>query len=511
MKYYRLSLEDREEGESGSITNQRRLVEGYLQGHRDLSAMESRELSDDGYTGANFNRPGIRQFFRLLGEGRVGCLVVKDFSRFTRDYIELGDYVEQVFPFMGVRFISVNDGYDSEKADAGSDWQVAWKGLMNSLYSRDISLKVKAAKRQMIKEGRICSGSYPFGYRKTGKSQGPHCQALFQVDEDAAKIVRLIFRLALEGKKNKEIARMLNQTGYPTPAMYKRQKGGFGYGLKEGEDALWDAPKVLAILRDERYAGTLIAGRYQGVGEGGAKTKKAPELMWVRKEKGMPELISREDFERVQAMRPVSVRGQYQKGRSPLYRKAKCGYCKKYLYRKVSGGGDSQASLFCQRPRLLPGAPCFGGYVKETAILDVLSAIISTSRKLAGEDERKFPAMGVGKAARHGHKGKAREDSLEKEMLAWDYKEYKEGKLTWEGLQERKLKRKEAREDKGQGRGGGQERDEGGEEGIPGIRPGQGFGAQGDKGLVRGLVEVVWVYSQNRIRVGLCYCEGFYP
>ena len=204
VKYYRLSLEDPGSEESNSIVNQRRLVEDYVTERGDLWEMPGLELVDDGYTGTNFNRPGIKRFFTLLRADKVACLVVKDFSRFTRDYIELGNYAEQIFPFMGVRFVSVNDGYDSAVFREDSGLEVPFKGILNELYSRDISMKVKAAKGQLMKEGKLCSGSYPFGYRKEGAERCRQDETPYFVDEEAAEVVRAIFRMALEGKKNIE-------------------------------------------------------------------------------------------------------------------------------------------------------------------------------------------------------------------------------------------------------------------------------------------------------------------
>ena len=156
-------------------------------------------------------------------------------------------------------------------------------------------MKVKAAKRQMIKEGRLCSGSYPFGYRKTEKEKNS-CEMPYEIDEEAAEVVRLIFKLALEGKKNIEIARELNKRGCLTPGMFKRKNGNFGYGLKDGETSIWDSAKVLTVLRDERYTGTLIVGRYQGMGVGSGRVEQLPEDMWFRKENGMPAIIPRDIF-----------------------------------------------------------------------------------------------------------------------------------------------------------------------------------------------------------------------
>lgn len=391
IRYYRLSLEDLDAEESNSIVNQRELIKDYIEKRDDLNQMDTLELYDDGYTGTNFNRPGIKKFFELLKKNRIGCLIVKDFSRFTRDYIELGSYVEQIFPFMEIRFISINDHYDSETCGNNGGLEVPFKGILNDLYSKDISLKVKAAKRQMIKEGRLCSGSYPFGYRKIRSEDRNRCP--YEVDERAAETVRFIFEQALAGKKNIEIARALNEKGCLTPGMRKRKNGDAGYGLKEGEMSIWDSTKVLNILRDERYIGTLIVGRYQGMGIGSGKVEQLPEDKWVRRENGMPALVSKEKFEQVQAMRPVKRRGEYTKEHHILYRKVRCGCCGRFLYYKPSDSGAEYHSFFCKQPRLRSDSQCFRGHIKEQDILDMLLQVIKTQVEL--EKEIKKSAEGV--------------------------------------------------------------------------------------------------------------------
>ncbi len=435
VKYYRLSMEDEADGESNSIRNQRKLIEDYVEEREDLRELTSLELSDDGYTGTNFNRPGIKRFLDLLKKNQVACLVVKDFSRFTRDYIELGNYAEQIFPFMDVRFISVNDRYDSSFQSSHDGLEIPFKGILNDLYSKDISTKVKAAKRQMIKNGKLCSGSYPFGYRKRERGEIERDGIPYGIDEEAAKVVRLIFHLALQGKKNIEIARVLNEQGCLTPGMAKRKNGSFGYGLKEGERSVWDSTKVLNILRDERYAGTLIIGRYQGKGVGRGKVEEAPEHMWFRKEMGMPAIILREDFERVQSLRPRGKRGTYKKEHHILYRKVRCANCGHFLYYKPSEYGAQYHSFFCKQPHLSPDSKCFRGHIKEWEILEALLNMIRVQVRLAETIKAESKRKGKGEERRQAGKRLERlerEIERKKGLKAQCYSEYKHGELTKE-------------------------------------------------------------------------------
>ncbi len=160
--YYRLSKEDGDKVESDSIVNQKALVREFLKTHPDIQIYD--EKVDDGYTGVNFQRPGVQRLLKEVREKRVACIVVKDLSRFGRNYIEVGDYIEQIFPFLGVRFISVFDHYDSFRNPAGIE--IGFKSLIHDLYSRDLSRKVKSVKHLYQEQGRYSGGDVPYGYRK---------------------------------------------------------------------------------------------------------------------------------------------------------------------------------------------------------------------------------------------------------------------------------------------------------------------------------------------------------
>ncbi len=460
------------------------------------------------YLTSPFNRPGMQRFLDLLKKNQVACLVVKDFSRFTRDYIELGNYAEQVFPFMDVRFISVNDRYDSRFQGSHDGLEIPFKGILNDFYSKDISMKVKAAKRQMIKSGKLCSGSYPFGYRKRDQGEIDRDGIPYRIDEEAAKVVRLIFCLALQGKKNIEIARVLNEQGCLTPGMAKRKNGSFGYGLKEGESSVWDSAKVLSILRDERYAGTLIIGRYQGKGVGSKKVEEAPEHMWFCREMGMPAIILREDFEQVQRLRPRGRRGAYKKEHHMLYRKVRCANCGHFLYYKPSQYGAGYHSFFCKQPHLRPDSECFRGYIKEREILAALSNVFRVQVRLdeSIEEESKRGKKEERRQAKRRMERLEKEIERKKDAQARCYSGYKYGEFTreeflrrkdcirdeiWARRREIEMTREAVEDGKGDGgafveRGGGDQDD-----------------VQLDRDMVERFVEVIWVYDVGRVKVEL--------
>ena len=182
--YYRLSLEDGSDGESNSIINQRKLVKDYISHIPELAELPFQEFYDDGYSGSSMERPGIQQVLELARNEQVQCIVVKDFSRFSRDYIEMGTYLEQIFPFLGIRFISVSDHYDSKDYKGkSSDIEVQFKGLIADFYVKDQSVKVKSAVSTKRSNGEYCCGSAPYGYRINPENK----KELLIVEEEAAE------------------------------------------------------------------------------------------------------------------------------------------------------------------------------------------------------------------------------------------------------------------------------------------------------------------------------------
>lgn len=183
--------------------------------------------------------------------------MVKDLSRLGRNYVEVGNLLEQVFPFLGVRVVSVNDGYDSAMLDGQTGGiDVAFKNLVYSLYSRDLSHKVKSAVETRMKRGEYIGPYGFFGYRKD-----PEDIHRLVVDEEAAVIVRRIFRMVGEGMRRNEIVKILNEEGVPTPAVYKQRKGCTRDWFPEGKKGGWNTSMVAKIIRDERYAGHMVSGK----------------------------------------------------------------------------------------------------------------------------------------------------------------------------------------------------------------------------------------------------------
>lgn len=254
--YLRLSRDDGDKEESNSITGQRELLRDFIRTRPELREYAVR--IDDGFTGSNFERPSFKKMLEDVKAGRTNCIIVKDLSRFGRNYLDAGEYIEKIFPFLGVRFIAVNDNYDSLGGKNASDELIIpFKNLINEAYCRDISVKVRTQLEVKRKSGQYIGAFAVYGYLKdeTDKNR-------LVADEYAADVVRDIFKWKLEGMSPQDIAARLNHSGVLSPMEYKRSLGmRFATSFKANPQAAWSANAVLRILKNPVYTGVLIQGR----------------------------------------------------------------------------------------------------------------------------------------------------------------------------------------------------------------------------------------------------------
>lgn len=299
--YLRVSDEDKEmekaaKRESNSIANQRNLLKGFLRGMPEAGKADILEFCDDGCSGKNFDRPSARALLKKAEQGEIHCIVVKDFSRFGRDYLAVGNYIFRIFPFWGVRFISVNDGFDSAVRREADSLTISFKTLLNDFYSQDLSRKVRSAQDFRAERGDFLSSFAPFGYRRDEN----HKNSLIP-DEAAAEIVRRIFYMAVEGNSTAEIARRLNGEGILTPMLYKKAAGCTrkAWG-RSGDVNFWTPQGVLKILRDERYTGKNIYGKRRQIQVGGSRARAVEREKWIVAENTHEGLVTGEEFDRAQ-------------------------------------------------------------------------------------------------------------------------------------------------------------------------------------------------------------------
>ncbi|MCD7804461.1 MAG: recombinase family protein [Oscillospiraceae bacterium] len=323
--YIRLSRLDDDLDEykhvSNSVENQRRFLNEYLEEFPDLRTEDVDEFIDGGYSGTNFQRPAFQRMLALIKKRGITTVIVKDFSRFGRNYVECADYLEKLFPFLGTRFISVADNYDSGRQNEDRQIEVAMKNIVNSYYSQDLSQKVTATFNMKREHGEVFF-NVPFGYVKDEKHKGK-----VLVDEEAAKIVRRIFSLACDGKTGNAIARVLNSENVPTVAAYNKahEVRGKTKSPEKSEYAAWTGTKVRNILLNEFYTGTYISQRRKQVIAGMKKTVEVKDP--VKIPDNHLAIVDTVTFEKAQEIFR-SRQSKYAVGRRyPLKSKVFCGNC----------------------------------------------------------------------------------------------------------------------------------------------------------------------------------------
>ena len=281
--YLRLSYSADRSVESDSIANQKKLIEDFVAAHPDIELVSERV--DDGYSGVLFDRPAFQEMMNDIVSGKINCVIVKDLSRLGREYIETGRYLRQIFPAYGVRFISVNDNYDT--------------------YSRDISVKTRSALLTKRQNGDYVGSCPIYGYRKD-----PENKNHLIIDEYPARVVRDIYRRRIDGASAKHIAEELNRLGVLSPMAYKESRGlphPTG-GFADVPDAKWSARAVIRILQEETYTGVLLQGRQETHNHKLKNIIHKPAEEWVRIENAHEPIIQKRDFDLVQKISSLDTR-----------------------------------------------------------------------------------------------------------------------------------------------------------------------------------------------------------
>lgn len=375
--YMRASQEDINSGESATIQNQRDLLYYYIQNNHDFSGCNIMEFQDDGWSGTTFDRPGVQKLLKLAGKD-IHCIIVKDFSRFGRNLIEVGNYLDQIFPFLGVRFIAVNESYDSNAMvgrTVGLD--VSLKAMVYEMYSRDLSVKISSVKQAKMRQGQFLGNIAFYGYHKS-----LHKKNKLVIDEDAATIVKQIFSLALDGKKPSEIAVILNEQVILPPSMYLRLK----YPeiaekfLPSSKCDIWTADIVKRIIQDERYTGCLIAHKRIRVDISTKRTKCVQKDQWIKSENTHEAIISKDIYTKAQAVLESRKSGKQMKCPSELFRGIlRCGHCRRVL-RKMPGGNAPY--FICISGKYAPSLPCANVSIEKAQLEQIVLNSIKAQVRL---------------------------------------------------------------------------------------------------------------------------------
>lgn len=377
-KYIRLSLADQDlmkkenKSESESISHQKALIQNFINGNSELNGSEQYEFFDDGYSGTNFQRPSFERLLEKIKKGEINCVIVKDFSRFGRDYIELGDYLERIFPFMGVRFISINDHYDSAdyKGTTGG-LDVVMKNIVYDYYSKDLSVKVKTAKYQKMKQRKYLGGHVPYGLMKDPKDKHK-----LIIDPEAAAVIREIFDMAIAGQRLVDMARVLNERGVETPGQYYRRKHPGTKKFADTSDMIcWNHNNIRNILQQEMYYGAIVGHKRQGLGVGCKHTATVPKEEQFIVEGKHEGIVTKEEFLRAQEIFCKQRKTKKVIPKTyPLYRKVKCGTCGRAMtYKTYSLRGENYKYFGCPYAKEQVGN---GGCCKRYVTEDNLNAIV---------------------------------------------------------------------------------------------------------------------------------------
>ena len=343
-KYLRLSIEDGDKAESESIVNQSILIDNYMKTTTDITIVET--FKDDGFSGTDFNRPGFQAMIKAIENKEINCIIVKDLSRFGREHIDVDRYIQKVFPQLGVRFIAINDSYDSETANITDTHLVLpVKSFVNDTYCRQNSQKVRShlsAKRNI---GEYVGNYVSYGYKKCDEDK-----SRIEIDPVAAKHVRDIFTWKMEGMSNQMIADKLNELGVLAPADYKRATGvNFKSSFQTHLTSRWSAVAIIRILKNPIYYGVLQQGKSQRINYKVKVQRVLPMEEWVIIENHHEGIVTKEEFETVQMLLAKDTRVAPGENRLYLFGGLLvCGDCGSNLIRRTNSyKGEKTVFYIC--------------------------------------------------------------------------------------------------------------------------------------------------------------------
>lgn len=384
--YVRLSNDDERSGESASIENQKLLLQRYV-AERGWNQIDV--YCDDGYSGTNFDRPGVQRMIEDAKKKRINVILVKDLSRFGRNYIEIGQYTDYLFPSIGCRFIALNNGIDTLN-QGGSNEVMGFLNLFNEFYSRDTSKKVKAVKKACAESGKFLGTYAPYGYRKS-----PDNKHHLLIDEDYAPIVRRIFNLRCQGKGFRAIAVILNAEGIEPPGdLYYQRKG--VQDPRRHVNHKWADATVKGIIRNEVYIGNMVQGKTGTMSYKSRKLVAKPEDEWIRAENTHEPIISKEVWKIVTELDAKKVKKRpTSKGNSSMFAGivycADCGFKMRYHTengKRKDGSEYSYTSFICGNYARSGKTACSTHTISENVLTSIVAADIRETARYVAYDEQ---------------------------------------------------------------------------------------------------------------------------
>lgn len=370
--------------ESNSIGNQRELIKAFIHEQQDIELYDI--YVDDGFSGSNFNRPEFKRMISDIEAGKVNCVIVKDLSRFGRDYIESGRYIQKIFPALSVRFIALTDHYDSFRADVSESGIVLpVKNFINDSYCRDISTKVKSQFEVKRKNGECIAPFAPYGYKKAENDKNR-----LVPDDYAADIVRKIFAWKIEGMAVSAIAEKLNGLGVLSPKEYKKStgnyKGGFSGAVKSG----WSSSTVKRILTNETYLGHMVQGKREKINYKLKKSVDKPRDEWIKVENTHEAVISEDQFHIVQNLLKVDGRVSPVTEKNGLFTGILfCGDCGEQMIRRTNRYKDTcKVHYICSTKNR--GDGCSRHSIEEEKLKEIVAEMIRHYANCFLEEKQMF-------------------------------------------------------------------------------------------------------------------------
>ena len=368
--YVRLSKEDTDKDISDSVVNQMDLINDFLKSRPDLEP--AGEFVDDGYSGVDFQRPAFLRLLREIEAGNVDCIVVKDLSRFGRNYIEAGRYLEQQFPDKNIRFISINDGYDSIAQSQSDILMIPFRNLINDASSRDASIRIRSHLQTKRLKGEFVSSFAAYGYCKDTSDRHR-----LVIDEYAAAIVRDIFAWKLEGLSQQRIADRLNDKGVLSPMDYKQYCGiNYKSGFQVNSKSSWTAVTIGRILKNEIYTGVLAQGKKSTPNHKVKRLIEKPESEWVRIEDSHDPIIGDDIFTAVNSVLKQDIRVAPHMETAYLFSGLLfCSDCRRNLVRNgVKQNGREYAYYICVSNK--NDKSCASHRISDTKLEDVVLLVL---------------------------------------------------------------------------------------------------------------------------------------
>ncbi len=378
--YMRLSVsdDDFEQDESNSIKAQRDLIHQYINENEEFKDYEIEEFCDDGYSGTNFERPGVKRMLELAESGIINVIIVKDFSRFGRNSIEVGHYIEEIFPYTGLRFIAINDCYDSNNyvGDTGG-FEISIKNLISQIYAQDASKKIKTSFQSKARNGEYIGFQKIYGYIINENKK-------LILDREPAEVVKKIFEMRSQGMTYDAIAKYLNDEKFLVPRLHFKYNKLMDDG-RIPEMNMWTRTILYKMLNNEQYTGKLIFGRYKVDKIRGKTATRVPRDKWIIVENTHEAIVSDELFNKTKSKESKSRKG-VTLGTTLFSSKVVCGCCGRnyYIWSK-------NRVLFCQTPTLTENnLGCYVKKIREDDLIAIINDAIKTVMLNSKEKLAKF-------------------------------------------------------------------------------------------------------------------------